>query len=247
MYSLNTLTPCVAAVDPEALSDLPAAGEVLHLYQDEMTNITCVSCVNEMHGHEDDLVQVFAHYHKYLNPRSRLFVVFCGHLLAETCAGELRQAIERRRLTNHVVVVAGVSRAELKGYYLISHAFLGLRQSAGVCIPTVQAMFFQVPVVAWNAAALRRTLGDEALVWDELHPAILAQSLHYCLENPEAGEFMADRQRDRYQTSFSPEASRRLFIAHRDAFLFRYAGSVSEGMQTALAGAGGSFNREMDP
>jgi hypothetical protein len=206
-------------VDPEALNDLPAAGEVLHLFQDEITNVTFVGCVTEVRGRQHGLIQIFAHYHKYLNPRSRLFVVLCGHPQADDCVQEFRSETERHGLTNHVHVAARVSRAELKAHYLISHALLCMSQTPGIHTPAVHGMYYQMPVVAWSASALRGTLGDEALVWDELNPAVLAQSLHYCLENRAAGEFLAQRQHERYRMTFSPEADRRRFVTNHLARL----------------------------
>jgi hypothetical protein len=207
----------VAAVDPEALNDLPAAGEVLHLFQDEVTNLTFVGCASAVCGSEHDLISIFAHYHRFLNPRSRFFIVLCDHPESALCVQKLRSIIDQRQLTDEVRVAAGVSRSELKGYYLISHAFLGMAQAPGVHVPAVQAMFFQVPVIAWSASALSGTLGEEALAWDELDPAVLAESVHYCLENPEANELLVNQQCRRYQSTFAPAATRRRFTAAASA------------------------------
>ena len=74
-----------------------------------------------------------------------------------------------------------------------------------------EAMRFQLPCVAYGSSAIPSTLGDEALVWGRLDPRVLAEALHYCIENREAGDIVVARQNERYEQRFSRSAIRSRF------------------------------------
>jgi glycosyltransferase involved in cell wall biosynthesis len=196
----------------EALDRVEADLEVLRRYQDGVRNILFVGRVVPNKGHLD-LLATFAHYHRYLNVKSRLLVVGSQDPRLRTYVDRIRAAVEQAGLAKAVVLTGKVSPAQLKAYYLTAHAFLCVSHHEGFCVPLVEAMAYHVPVVAWGSTAVASTLGKDALVWEHLDPAVLAESLHACLERPEVNDFVVDRQRLRYERRFAPAAVARRFLA----------------------------------
>ena len=52
-----------------------------------------------------------------------------------------------------------VPDAELAAYYRNAHAYVSLSEHEGFCVPLVEAMAMDVPVLAYAAAAVPETLG----------------------------------------------------------------------------------------
>jgi glycosyltransferase involved in cell wall biosynthesis len=195
---LETLpsSPAALVADIDALD---ADAGVLHQYQDGVTNVAFIGPLGPLWDGGQDLLEAFAHYHHCLNPRSRLYLVLperpCERELAE-----LQRAIDRAQLTEACACVGGATPAELKAYYLIAHAFLCVSRQETVVPYLLLALYYQTPIVAWAVGPVAEVLGDELLTWEEFRPALLAQSLRYCLEDRAAADYLRQRQRARYNT-----------------------------------------------
>jgi glycosyltransferase involved in cell wall biosynthesis len=124
----------------------------------------------------------------------------------------VRSAIGQAGLHGFVYLTGRVTPPQLKAYYLIAHAFLCASHHEGFCVPLAEAMGFQIPCVAWARAAVASTLGPEALVWADLDPIVLAQSVHECLENSAVSNYLVERQQARYKRLFSPTAVKERFL-----------------------------------
>jgi glycosyltransferase involved in cell wall biosynthesis len=193
------------------LKRLQADEGVLEYAKDGLRNILFVGRVAPNKGHLS-LLAVFAYYHRYLNPHSRVFIVGDLDPRLETYVRRVRDAIDRAGLRGFVFLTGKVSPTQLKAYYLVAHAFACASHHEGFCVPLVEAMGFKIPCVAWAKAAVPRTLGRTALVWNDLDPAVMAESLHSCLEHAEIGDHLVRRQYARYRRLFSQAAVRRRFL-----------------------------------
>ena len=72
-----------------------------------------------------------------------------------------------------MVFTGSVSQAELCTYYRLASAYLCLSEHEGFCVPLLEAMHFDVPVVAYATTGVPGTLGDAGLlVQDKDFPAI---------------------------------------------------------------------------
>ena len=54
---------------------------------------------------------------------------------------------------------------ELAAYYRNAHAYLSLSEHEGFCVPLVEAMAMDVPVLAYAAAAVPETLGGAGVAF----------------------------------------------------------------------------------
>jgi glycosyltransferase involved in cell wall biosynthesis len=196
----------------ESLRRTHADWAVLKKYQDDIRNILFVGRVAPNKGHLE-LIDTFAHYHRYLNPRSRLFIVGALDPRLEPYTQRIQEKISREGLAGAVTLTGKVSSDQLKAYYLTAHAFLCTSHHEGFCVPLVEAMAFKVPCVAWAVTGVAGTLGRRALAWETLDPSVLAEGLHECLENPEVADRIVAWQMARYHRLFATSAVERRFLS----------------------------------
>jgi glycosyltransferase involved in cell wall biosynthesis len=197
--------------DVETLRRTQADLGVLRHQRDDIRNILFVGRVAPNKGHVD-LIETFANYHHYLNPRSQLFIVGNLDPRLEIYTQRIRTRIDQAGLAAAVHLTGKVSSDQLKGYYLIAHAFLCTSHHEGFCVPVAEAMAFQIPCVAWAVTGVASTLGRRALAWENLDHALLAESLHHCLEHRHVAEQLAAWQLARYRRLFATAAIQRRFL-----------------------------------
>src|SRR5205085_714425 len=70
-------------------------------------------------------------------------------------------------LKDAVVFTGGASDEELKAYYRTASVFAITSRHEGFCVPVVEAMALEVPVIALGTTAVPGTVGGAGLVWDE--------------------------------------------------------------------------------
>jgi glycosyltransferase involved in cell wall biosynthesis len=123
----------------------------------------------------DDLVRSFAVFQRWLRPHSRL-------LLVGDTRGFERYFDRLRGLVHELgvqeVVFAGhVDDDELYAYYRLADVFLCLSEHEGFCVPLQEAMHFHLPVIAYDAGAVRDTLHGGGLLLRDRRPELVAELL----------------------------------------------------------------------
>jgi glycosyltransferase involved in cell wall biosynthesis len=197
--------------DLAGLKGVDADVATLRRYRDGSRNLLFVGRVMPHKGHVD-LIKTLAYYRRYLQPRSRLLIVGEIDPRLERYHSQLLDLIRREGLEGAVVFTGKLNRAQLKACYLAADAFLCVSQHEGFCVPLVEAMSFRLPCVASDTTAVAETLGPNAVVWKQCDHAVLAESLHQCLEDPELGDFIVEQQLARYERLFSLPAIARRFM-----------------------------------
>jgi glycosyltransferase involved in cell wall biosynthesis len=149
----------------------PAAPVVRRLYDDGRTNILFVGRVIP-NKKIDDLIRVFALYQRLFDRQSRLLLVgdYRGH---EKYYDRL-QDLARERGAGEVVFTGPVDDDELRAAYASADLFLCLSEHEGFCVPLLEAMAFEVPVVAFDAGAVRETLRGGGVLLRDKDPATVA-------------------------------------------------------------------------
>lgn len=112
---------------------------------------------------QEDIIKVFYYYNKYLNPESRLFLVGStyGMEIYQKCLENLTLKLG---LKDKVIFTGHVSLQELIAYYSIAHLFLCLSEHEGFCVPLLESMYFDIPVIAYKAAAVPETLNKAGVL-----------------------------------------------------------------------------------
>jgi glycosyltransferase involved in cell wall biosynthesis len=175
---------------------------VLEKYDDGTTNILTVGRLAPNKGHLR-LIEAFALYHRDYNPDSRLLIVGKADDRLERYTRMLHARVTELGMDEAVVFMGGVSDRVLATCYRIAAVFLLTSYHEGFCVPLVEAMAMEVPIVALGEAAVPATVGQSGLVWQTAGPDILAESIHCLVTDGAARRAVVKSGWQRYQEQFA--------------------------------------------
>jgi glycosyltransferase involved in cell wall biosynthesis len=82
----------------------------------------------------------------------------------------------RELRVDEVVFTGQVDDDELYAYYRLADVFLCLSEHEGFGVPLQEAMLFGLPVIAYDAGAVRETLRGGGLLLQDKTPELVAES-----------------------------------------------------------------------
>ena len=149
----------------------------------------------------EDLICTFA-YLKQIRPNARLLIVgSLGGL--KKYEAYLHALVAKLELTD-VAFTGMASDAELVAYYQVAHAYLSMSEHEGFGIPLVEAMHFDLPIIAFDAGAVAETLGGSGFLLKKKDFARTAELINLIAEDGKMSENICTHQRQRLQ-AFLPE------------------------------------------
>jgi len=152
----------------------PANAFVEGLFRDGRTNILFVGRVAPNKKIEN-LVKAAFYYKKYISPLVRLVVVGKTTTFPSYFEAVSRMADEFFLKPEEVQFLGHVPDDELYALYRAADVFLSLSEHEGYCLPLVEAMIFDLPVVALAAAAVPYTLGEAGILVKDARPEGVAE------------------------------------------------------------------------
>ena len=182
--------------------------KIVQKYDDEWTNIVFTGRVvpNKC---PQDIIAAYAYYKKYINPKSRLFLVgksdFSSRYLKE-----LETYIELLQIDD-VHITGQVRFNEILAYYKIADEFVCASEHEGFCVPLVEAMMFDVPIIAYDCAAIGSTLGGSGVLLPEKSPEIVAEAINIVETDEQLKNKIIDGQRKRLK-DFEHEKIKKQFL-----------------------------------
>jgi glycosyltransferase involved in cell wall biosynthesis len=155
--------------DPARLNESPDRRALREL-RDGRTNVLFVGrCVPNKKI--EDVLVAFAHFQRAVDPESRLILAgsWAGcERYRQLLASQVRQLALRR-----VEFLGSVPQGVLQAAYEAATLFLCLSEHEGFCIPLLEAMSHDVPVLAYAAAAVPETMdGAGVLVSRKDYPEL---------------------------------------------------------------------------
>ena len=164
---------CPLAMNMAALDEAPDP-VVTARFKDGRKNLLFVGRVAPNKKIED-LIRVFCAYQRYVEPESRLFIVGDDRGF-EHYLRRLHELVSHLRI-DEVVFAGAVTQSELNAYYRLADVFLGLSEHEGYGAPLIEAMHFGIPVVAFEAGAVKETLQGGGVLLKEKHLEEIAELL----------------------------------------------------------------------
>ncbi|MBG0807878.1 glycosyltransferase [Methylosinus sp. H3A] len=130
-----------------------------------------------------------------------LHLTLIGHFdHSEGYAARLLEAIEASAFRDRIHVVGHVSDQDLFGYYRAADVYLSLSEHEGFGVPLLEAMTFDVPVVALAGTAVGETLGSAGIKLGSTSPEEIAEALDPLLYDRSYRRKVIRRQRERLRT-----------------------------------------------
>lgn len=192
---------CEIAVRPVLIQFTDYSGkpdpEVLRQYDsDGYVNFLFVGRVAPNKKHED-VIRAFYCYKKYCNPKARL--IFVGSWQGtELYYKRLLRYIDALELDD-VIFTGHISFAKLIAYYQSADVFMCMSEHEGFCVPLLEAMYFGVPIVAYDACAVPDTLGDAGILLHDKDPLTAAFAVNRLLTDTTLRREIIGRGRKRQQ------------------------------------------------
>src|SRR5205085_9106141 len=124
----------------------------------------------------DLLIELFAHYRAH-DPNARLVIAGEGRAF-DPYFNHVQATIKRLDLAAHVEVTGLVEDARLLAYYRTAHLYWSASEHEGFGAPLVEAMWFDVPVLALSATAVPETMVTAGMLLapDEELPTVAARA-----------------------------------------------------------------------
>jgi glycosyltransferase involved in cell wall biosynthesis len=147
-----------------ASAETPVGRALVEQYVDGRVNWVTVGRVAPNKRCED-ILKAFAYYHQLIDPTGRLFFVG-GYRHFEGYQFNLRRMAEGLGVADNVHWCGWVPYDRGFGaYYRLASVFVYMSEHEGFCMPLLEAMSFDVPVIAYGAAAIPSTMGDGGILF----------------------------------------------------------------------------------
>jgi glycosyltransferase involved in cell wall biosynthesis len=163
---------------------------------------------------QDNVLRVFAHYQQQFAPTARLVLVG-GSDEASRYEEQLCELIRELGLRQSVTLTGLVDNAQLVAYYRVADAFLSMSEHEGFGVPLLEAMQFDVPVVAYAAAAVPYTLGPAGILVEDHNWAAIAERLQRVITDTAYRSQILAGQRRRLR-DFTPQKVKTMLKLYLD-------------------------------
>lgn len=166
---------------------------------------------------QEDIIRAFFYYHTYYNKKSRLILVGSWNGM-EKYHDRLCDYANTLKLSDSVIFTGHIKFDEILAYYRLADVFLCMSEHEGFCVPLVEAMHFDVPVIAYRSTAIPDTLGGSGLLLESKHPEVAAAVIHQIISDSRFRQKLVEGQRRRLE-DFSYENIRKRLVGLLGNFL----------------------------
>lgn len=136
---------------------------VHRLYRDGRTNILFVGRVAPNKKIED-LIKVTFYFKKFISPLVRLIIVGKTSSLPKYYHSLVKLADEFYLKAEEIEFAGHVPDEEMFAFYRASDVFLSLSEHEGFCVPLVESMIFDLPIIAYQSTAVPDTLDGAGIL-----------------------------------------------------------------------------------
>lgn len=190
--------------------------KIVNRYGDkEYTNILFTGRIAPNKKHEE-VIKTFYHYQKYYNNKARLFLVG-SYQGMELYYRELKCFIKENHISN-VYFTGHIPFDEILAYYRIADVFLCQSEHEGFCVPLVEAMYFDLPIVAYNSCAIPGTLGGSGILLNSKNSLEAAAMVDRLVRDETLRNKVLCSQRERLK-DFAYDTIKEQFIEYLKEFI----------------------------
>jgi len=176
--------------------DISPDSKIIQKYNDEFVNLVVVGRISP-NKKVDDAIKCFYYYNKYINSRSRLLLVG-SYQGMDLYYNYLNNLILKLGLKN-VYFTGHINLNEVISYYKISDIFLTMSEHEGFCVPLLESMYFEVPILAYNSTAIPETLGGAGVIVNDKNYIEIAELINVLVEDKVLRNKIVKKQSERLE------------------------------------------------
>ena len=165
---------------------------------------------------QENVIKAFYCYKK-LDHESRLILVGSARGM-ENYQERLMKYARALGIGDDVIFPGHIKFSEILAYYHVADAFVCMSEHEGFCVPLVEAMFFDIPIIAYDTSAISDTLGGSGVLLDNNDPVFAAEVINRVLTDEKLRESIIEGQRRRLE-DFSYERVRDVFAKELKGFI----------------------------
>jgi glycosyltransferase involved in cell wall biosynthesis len=160
--------------------------------QGELFTVLFVGRINE-NKCQHDVIEVFRHLQKVMDRPMQL--VFIGDYQA---AGDYYpRLLQEAEGSGDIRFLGKVPSEDLYGWYRAADVFLCMSEHEGFGVPLIEAMVFDVPVIAYKSSVIPQTLGGAGLLVSEKRCPEIAALIKVLAEDRAFSRAVIRKQRER--------------------------------------------------
>lgn len=130
----------------------------------------------------EDIIKSFYFLHHKIEKNSKLYLIGTD-TDTEIYSFMLKDLVKTLNLKDHVYFCGTVADSELKAFYKNSSVYVCMSEHEGFCVPILEAMSFSLPVVSYDACALKDTVGNGGILIHEKKHEYVAELLYKVATN----------------------------------------------------------------
>lgn len=190
--TLHHLDEALATLDPRGRHHVFAKQDNIDwLYVGRLSPNKCIH----------DLIEAFHYYQTRIVPTARLLLVGTGQGL-ERYVATLYEWVTRLKLDGKVAFVGPVESPA--PFYAMADIFVTFSEHEGFCVPLLEAMHMNLPVLAYASTAIPETLGSAGILFRRKDFPTIAEMAHEIIQNEALRKRIVFGQRARL-AQFTPE------------------------------------------
>jgi glycosyltransferase involved in cell wall biosynthesis len=204
------------AVDTGRLLDAPPHPALEEILRDGLTNFLFVGRIAP-NKRIEDIIRLAEQFKRYIDAQYRF--VFVGRTdTVPRYYAAVRALIARYQMLPERFLFPGVvSDWELAAYYRTASVYISMSEHEGFCVPLVEAMAADVPVLAFASTAVPETLGGAGVLFESKDMEYAAELLGQLAFDPDVRAHVIEGQRRRLRDFAEDRLRARLAQVVRDA------------------------------
>ena len=182
--------------------------EILKKYKGDSVNILFTGRIWP-NKKQEDIIAAFAAYKELYHKNARLLLV--GSISKGNYYPSLCAYAEKLGVAGDIIFSGHVTFEDYLAYYHVADMYLCMSEHEGFCIPLVEAMYFEVPIIAYASTAVPDTLAGCGILLDSKDPETVAKAINEIMVNRDYRKAVVDRQNIRLQ-QLMPEVLEERYI-----------------------------------
>jgi glycosyltransferase involved in cell wall biosynthesis len=190
--------------------------KIIDKYSNGTINIISVGRINAPNKRWENILKTFYFFQKYVDKNAHLFLV--GSYETDDVYPKRLMSYVRDLELNNVIFTGHIPFDEILAYYSIADIYLCMSEHEGFCVPLLEAMLFNKPVVAYSSTAIPYTLGEAGFLLEKNDPLEAALVINRILKDRSLYNEIVRKQNERL-SFFNTQRVSKLFMKYIEDFV----------------------------